>query len=190
VLPGWLAGRLTGCSALLAYQLIYASQTKIHNTSPPLQTHPIFTHPFVPDMNLQVGSVIRNPEIAKLVPMLLAAIADPAANNKHALDTLLATVFVNTVDAPSLALLIPVVHRSLRDRSGGWCLLACMLACTRLCGTVRAAPPALQLGMQCPVFSLLFTTLHLSLLPRFLTCLPHPASVSFPLLSLLHLQVT
>ena len=125
---------------------------------------------------LQVGSVIRNPEIAKLTPALLAgapcrafsasccsasdmlderagsrfhpgagrfpprhptrtltlalplppcythvdaaAIADPAANTRECLDTLLATVFVNTVDAPSLALIIPVVHRGLRDRSG------------------------------------------------------------------------
>ncbi|KAL4419436.1 hypothetical protein ABPG77_006363, partial [Micractinium sp. CCAP 211/92] len=66
----------------------------------------------------EVGSVIRNPEVAKLVPVLLAAIADPATNNKTCLDTLLATVFVNTVDAPSLALIIPVVHRGLRDRSG------------------------------------------------------------------------
>ncbi|PRW50843.1 Translational activator GCN1 isoform A [Chlorella sorokiniana] len=66
----------------------------------------------------EVGSVIRNPEVAKLVPVLLAAIADPNANNKQCLDTLLATVFVNTVDAPSLALIIPVVHRGLRDRSG------------------------------------------------------------------------
>ncbi|KAI3427088.1 hypothetical protein D9Q98_007027 [Chlorella vulgaris] len=66
----------------------------------------------------EVGSVIRNPQVASLVPVLLAAIADPAANNKQCLDTLLATVFVNTVDAPSLALIIPVVHRGLRDRSG------------------------------------------------------------------------
>ena len=28
------------------------------------------------------------------------------------------TVFVNTIDAPSLALIVPVVHRGLRDRAG------------------------------------------------------------------------
>lgn len=50
----------------------------------------------------QVGSVIRNPEVGALVPTLLAAIADPNANTRACLDTLLSTVFVNTVDAPSL----------------------------------------------------------------------------------------
>lgn len=40
--------------------------------------------------------MIRNPEVAKLVPVLLSAIADPGNNNKACLDTLLATVFVNT----------------------------------------------------------------------------------------------
>lgn len=67
---------------------------------------------------LQVGSVIRNPEVSQLVPVLLAAIGDPNTAGKPALDTLLATTFVNTVDAASLALIVPVVHRALRDRSG------------------------------------------------------------------------
>ena len=34
------------------------------------------------------------------------------------LDTLLSTTFINTIDAPSLALVVPVVHRGLRDRAG------------------------------------------------------------------------
>lgn len=67
---------------------------------------------------LQVGSVIRNAEVQELVPALLAAIADPNNKAKPALDTLLVTKFVNTVDAASLALIVPVVHRGLRDRSG------------------------------------------------------------------------
>jgi len=65
-----------------------------------------------------VGSVVRNPEIARLAPYLLAAIADPSKNTKKCLDKLLSTVFVNTIDAASLALVAPVVHRGLRDRSG------------------------------------------------------------------------
>ena len=66
----------------------------------------------------EVGAVIKNPEVAKLVPTLMAALADPNKHNKKALDTLLSTIFVNTVDSASLALIIPVVHRGLRDRSG------------------------------------------------------------------------
>lgn len=65
-----------------------------------------------------MGGVIRNPEIQKLVSVLFSAIADPDKNGKKALDMLLSTTFVNTVDAASLALIIPVVQKSLRDRSG------------------------------------------------------------------------
>ncbi|GBF89654.1 hypothetical protein Rsub_02372, partial [Raphidocelis subcapitata] len=66
----------------------------------------------------EVGRVIGSPEMAALVPSLLAAIADPNAATKDCLDTLLATTFINTIDAPSLALVVPVVHRGLRDRTG------------------------------------------------------------------------
>lgn len=66
----------------------------------------------------EVGSVIRSPEMAALVPSLLAAIADPNAATRPCLDVLLGTTFINTIDAASLALLVPVVHRGLRDRGG------------------------------------------------------------------------
>ena len=46
--------------------------------------------------------MIRNPEVAALVPLLLDAAANPAGKNGLALDTLLRTVFVNTIDAASL----------------------------------------------------------------------------------------
>ncbi|CAN6460506.1 unnamed protein product [Victoria cruziana] len=65
----------------------------------------------------QVGSVIRNPEISSLVPTLLLGLTDPNEYTKHSLDILLQTTFVNSVDAPSLALLVPIVHRGLRERS-------------------------------------------------------------------------
>ncbi|KAH7283513.1 hypothetical protein KP509_34G010800 [Ceratopteris richardii] len=65
----------------------------------------------------QIGSVIRNPEISALVATLLLGISDPNENTKHSLDVLLQTTFVNTVDAPSLALIVPIVHRGLRERS-------------------------------------------------------------------------
>ncbi|XP_058094955.1 protein ILITYHIA isoform X2 [Magnolia sinica] len=65
----------------------------------------------------QVGSVIKNPEIAALVPTLLLALTDPNDYTKHSLDILLQTTFINSIDAPSLALLVPIVHRGLRERS-------------------------------------------------------------------------
>ncbi|PIA40115.1 hypothetical protein AQUCO_02500083v1 [Aquilegia coerulea] len=65
----------------------------------------------------QVGSVIKNPEIASLVPTLLLALTDPNDYTKHSLDILLQTTFINSIDAPSLALLVPIVHRGLRERS-------------------------------------------------------------------------
>ncbi|KAF6144359.1 hypothetical protein GIB67_024586 [Kingdonia uniflora] len=65
----------------------------------------------------QVGSVIKNPEISSLVPILLKALTDPNEYTKHSLDILLQTTFVNSIDAPSLALLVPIVHRGLRERS-------------------------------------------------------------------------
>ncbi|KAF7805246.1 protein ILITYHIA [Senna tora] len=65
----------------------------------------------------QVGSVIKNPEIAALVPTLLMGLTDPNEHTKYSLDILLQTTFVNSIDAPSLALLVPIVHRGLRERS-------------------------------------------------------------------------
>lgn len=65
----------------------------------------------------QVGSVIKNPEIAALVPTLLLGLTDPNEHTKYSLDILLQTTFVNSIDAPSLALLVPIVHRGLRERS-------------------------------------------------------------------------
>ncbi|KAJ6791105.1 protein ILITYHIA [Iris pallida] len=65
----------------------------------------------------QVGSVIKNPEISALVPTLLMGLTDPNAYTKHSLDVLLQTTFINSIDAPSLALLVPIVHRGLRERS-------------------------------------------------------------------------
>ncbi|KAK7258608.1 hypothetical protein RIF29_24189 [Crotalaria pallida] len=65
----------------------------------------------------QVGSVIKNPEISALVPTLLKGLSDPNEHTKYSLDILLQTTFINSIDAPSLALLVPIVHRGLRERS-------------------------------------------------------------------------
>ncbi|XP_059665692.1 protein ILITYHIA isoform X2 [Cornus florida] len=78
------------------------------------------THPKVQSAGqtalTEVGNVIKNPEISSLVPTLLMGLTDPNDYTKYSLDILLQTTFVNSIDAPSLALLVPIVHRGLRER--------------------------------------------------------------------------
>ncbi len=65
----------------------------------------------------QIGSVIKNPEIKKITKTLLDALQDPALKTAKALQVLLETKFVHFIDAPSLALIMPVVQRAFQDRS-------------------------------------------------------------------------
>ncbi|XP_011194571.1 eIF-2-alpha kinase activator GCN1 [Zeugodacus cucurbitae] len=64
-----------------------------------------------------IGSVIKNPEIQAIVPILLTALEDPSKNTSNCLHSLLQTKFVHFIDAPSLALIMPVVERAFMDRS-------------------------------------------------------------------------
>ena len=65
----------------------------------------------------QIGSVIKNPEIGAITGILLEALQDPALKTHKALQVLLETKFVHFIDAPSLALIMPVVQRAFQDRS-------------------------------------------------------------------------
>ena len=65
----------------------------------------------------RIAAVVRSPEVRKLSPFLLAALRDPAGRTKGAVDAMLGSEFVHAIDAASLALLIPPLHRGLRDRS-------------------------------------------------------------------------
>lgn len=65
----------------------------------------------------QIGSVIKNPEIQVLVPVLLDALADPSNKAQACLQALLNTEFVHVVDPPSLALIMPTLKRTLEIRS-------------------------------------------------------------------------
>ncbi|KAJ3208838.1 translational activator of GCN4 [Dinochytrium kinnereticum] len=62
------------------------------------------------------GQVIKNPEIQELVPTLLAALIDPNSKTQAALAALLETSFVHYIDAPSLALIVPILERGLTER--------------------------------------------------------------------------
>ncbi|KAF8421716.1 armadillo-type protein [Boletus edulis BED1] len=63
----------------------------------------------------QFGEVISNPEIQALVPTLLKALVDPVKTTV-ALSALLKTSFMHYIDHSSLALVIPIIERGLRDR--------------------------------------------------------------------------
>ena len=65
-----------------------------------------------------VRSVVRNPEVAGLSGVLLGALVEPAKHTKAAVEALLVCEFVHSIDAPSLALLVPVLQRAMRERSG------------------------------------------------------------------------
>lgn len=73
------------------------------------------------------GEVIRNPEIQQVVSDLLNAIGDPTKYTDEALDKLIKTQFVHYIDGPSLALIIHVIHRGMRDRSAATKRKACQI---------------------------------------------------------------
>lgn len=61
-------------------------------------------------------SFIHNDDISHLVPQLVSVISHPE-EIETTLDLLLETTFVATVDAPTLALITPLLSKCLRDRS-------------------------------------------------------------------------
>ncbi|RDB20660.1 eIF-2-alpha kinase activator gcn1 [Hypsizygus marmoreus] len=63
----------------------------------------------------QFGEVISNPEIQSLVPVLLKALVDPT-KTPIALSSLLKTSFMHYIDHSSLALVVPILERGLRER--------------------------------------------------------------------------
>eukprot|EP01043_Picozoa_sp_COSAG02_P009517 COSAG02_NODE_324_length_24643_cov_107.975228_6_plen_2567_part_00 len=64
----------------------------------------------------RIGEVIRNPEIKEISESLLNALSDASYTSK-ALQRLMDMAFVHAVDAPSLAIIMPILHKSLTDRS-------------------------------------------------------------------------
>jgi len=64
-----------------------------------------------------IGSVVKNPEIQAIVAVLLDALEDPSYNTSTCLQSLLKTKFIHFIDAPSLALIMPVVQSAFMNRS-------------------------------------------------------------------------
>lgn len=64
----------------------------------------------------EISTVVKNPEISSISPTLLKALTDPADCTIRALEALIGTEFLHAIDAPSLALIVPILHRGLRDR--------------------------------------------------------------------------
>lgn len=68
------------------------------------------------DMHKPRGHPLAS-ELVAIAPVLLDALTDPSRKTQQCLQTLLDTKFVHFIDAPSLALIMPIVQRAFQDRS-------------------------------------------------------------------------
>lgn len=66
---------------------------------------------------MRFTEVINNPEIKFLSPVLLKALGDPTKYAMDALSALISTPFAHYIDGPSLALVIPLIERGLKERN-------------------------------------------------------------------------
>ncbi|KAI6654794.1 EIF-2-alpha kinase activator GCN1 [Oopsacas minuta] len=64
-----------------------------------------------------IGSVIKNPEIQKIVPILTLGLVSPDKHSTTCLDTLINTSFVHVIDPPSLAIIMPIITKAFQQRS-------------------------------------------------------------------------
>jgi hypothetical protein len=90
------------------------------------------THPKVKssaqEALMEISTVIRNPEISSISSVLLKALTDPADYTVKALECLIETEFLHAIDAPSLALIVPILHRGLRERGATTKRFSCLIA--------------------------------------------------------------
>ena len=76
-----------------------------------------------------VAAVVKNPEIQQISPSILDALSHRAEETKKTLQLLLKTRFVHMIDAASLALLMPILENSFKDRSAEVRKMACQILC-------------------------------------------------------------
>ena len=60
---------------------------------------------------------VKNAEILEDAPLVIGAIRSPQSETEECLDRLMETTFVNSMDAPSLAVILPIILRGLRERT-------------------------------------------------------------------------
>ena len=119
----------------------------------------------------QIGSVIKNPEIQQLVPLLLDALGNPSVKTQACLQALLNTEFEHRIDPPSLALVIPIIKRALDLRSAESKKMAAMIIANMYAVTDRKdlSPylgevlPGLKQSITDPVSHITSTTCMLTL---------------------------
>lgn len=70
-----------------------------------------------PSLSEASSRVCLLPDVAAIAPVFLDALTDPSRKTQMCLQTLLDTKFVHFIDAPSLALIMPIVQRAFQDRS-------------------------------------------------------------------------
>lgn len=64
----------------------------------------------------EICATITNMDITPIIPKVIGAYMDPVKNTEPALDSLIATTFINDVDVPTLGLLIPILIKGMRER--------------------------------------------------------------------------
>jgi hypothetical protein len=114
-----------------------------------------------------ISSVIRNPEVSQLAPTLIAALTEPASKTKPALEALLECEFMHSIDAPSLAILIPILTRALKDR-GGDLKRKSSIILGNMCSMIsdpKIIVPYLGQVLSCSLFTAYVKALHHHLTP-------------------------
>ncbi len=119
--PSW---RTKQAAIQLLGAMAYLSPKQLSSCLPPIVSRLVDTfsdtHPKVREAGNSaleaVASVIRNPEVAHISHILISALHD-LKTMKTAISTLLETEFMHAINAPSLALLMPVLQRGLKNRS-------------------------------------------------------------------------
>ena len=64
----------------------------------------------------ELCTVIDNVDIVKIIPSIINAYMEPVKYTEDALDTLVATSFINEVDMQTLGLLVPILTKGMREK--------------------------------------------------------------------------